>query len=362
MFESGSYNIRPEELKDVIAISSRNSIFVSRLLLDDPASLEHINDISRVVGNVGKTGMILMVAPQAPRLRKAGLDDFRLVTHAPFDWKLEDSFKATSLHLRFTEFEMAFNIGERGAIDKDLSLVETLVQVYERDRWVADIDVLPLFNPSNDLIRRNQVSCAGCSNHHNLPHRLLSVDNWEELLDVPEGLGKSNIGVVRAYDNWLARLAAACVSVQKGYRTVINPTKAVCWHCACRKKWGWRQDTILRSSKAVCCEEEYDPCINKDDDDGSDHDSDESEDSDSAGSLGSPELEEGAEPLTVEGLAEMAATNSLSGAPPMKLTAQDELRSIDDADGYESDETVLSLEPDDEDEEKRRHLPQVFIM
>jgi hypothetical protein len=161
MFESGSYNIDPSDLNEVIAISSLNSIFVSNIPLEDPFGIGHVDDITRVVGNVGKTGMVLMVAPHEPRIRKVELDEFRLVTHAPFNGKAEDSFKSTFGHLRFTEFEMAFNVGERGAIDKDLSLVETLSQVFERERWVADIDVLPLFQPHNDLIRRSQIKCAG---------------------------------------------------------------------------------------------------------------------------------------------------------------------------------------------------------
>jgi hypothetical protein len=128
IFESGTYNIVPAALDDVIAISSRNSIFASSLLHHDPSLIDHKDDITRVVGNVGKTGMVLMVAPQAPRLRKVDLNNFRLVSHTPFDGKSEDSFKSTSLHLRFTEFEMAFDVGQRGAIDKDLCLVETLIR------------------------------------------------------------------------------------------------------------------------------------------------------------------------------------------------------------------------------------------
>jgi hypothetical protein len=238
--ESGSYNVNPEELKEVIAISSRNSIFVSKLLLEDPVTLTHIDSITRVVGNVGKTGMVFMVAPQAPRVRQVILDNYQLVTHAPFDGKLEDSFVSTSLHLRFTEFEMPFNVGQRGAIDKDLCLVETLVQVFERDKWVADIDILALYDRNNALVRRNGIQCKGCSTAPEIPHQLRSMDNWEELLDTGESLVTLEVGVVRAHKNWLGRLAAACVSFQKGYRTVINPSEGACWQCSNQKDWGWQ--------------------------------------------------------------------------------------------------------------------------
>jgi hypothetical protein len=46
MFESGTYNIEPTALDDVIAISSRNSIFASKLLHHDPSSVEHRDDIT----------------------------------------------------------------------------------------------------------------------------------------------------------------------------------------------------------------------------------------------------------------------------------------------------------------------------
>lgn len=358
MLESGTYNIDPEELRDVIAISSRNSIFVSRLLLEDPASMDHVDDISRVVGNVGKTGMVLMVAPQAPRLREAELDDFRLVTHAPFDGKLEDSFKATSLHLRFTEFEMAFNVGERGAIDKDLCLVETLVQVFERDKWVADIDVLPLMDENNDLVRRNQVNCSGCSGDPDLAQRLKSVDNWEELLDAPEGLGRLNVGVFRAHDNWLARLAAACVCLQKGYRTVINLTKATCLHCSCRKSWGWSRDTVMVSDQAA----RHDAYGDKEDD-SSDFDSNVSDSSDIpeiSEPSEHPESEESleSEPVDISADTESIITTAFSLlSRPLSLEFEQGLRSIED-DGYESDETaVLEI-----DKYRRHRFPQIFII
>lgn len=363
MLESGTYNIDPKELRDVIAISSRNSIFVSRLLLEDPATTDHVNDISRVVGNVGKTGMVLMVAPQAPRLRKAELDDFRLVTHAHFDGRLEDSFKATSLHLRFTEFEMAFNVGERGAIDKDLCLVETLVQVFERDKWVADIDVLPLIDKNNDLIRRSQINCNGCSRDRDLPQRLRSVDNWEELLDAPEGLGRLNVGIFRAHDNWLARLAAACICLQKGYRTVINPTKATCWRCSCGKSWGWSPATVMKSDQAARRDAYGDR-----DDDSSDLESDVSDSSDISETPEIPELSESEESSDSQPVNISADTEPIMARPfqfqlrPASLKFGKPLRGIDD-DGYESDDTaVLAIGSYEENDERRGRLPQIFII
>ncbi|CAN9352434.1 unnamed protein product [Alternaria alternata] len=357
MFESGTYNIEPTALDDVIAISSRNSIFTSKLLHHDPSSIEHKDDITRVIGNVGKTGMVLMVAPQAPRLRKIDLNNFRLVSHAPFDGKSEDSFRSTSLHLRFTEFEMAFDVGQRGAIDKDLCLVETLIQVYDRDEWIADIDVLPLFNEGNDAIRRNNITCTGCSlasQSTDIPSWLVSVDNWEELLDAPKGLGKLNVAVFRAHDNWIARLAAACISLQRGFRIVINPVDKVCWGCCCRKKWGWSAETLSLSRHAALNHLDSEDLDDNDCEDSDEGDSSDSSKSDTSGSPHSETLTE--------------SDTSLSNLPDletgsMELSSytglvQEALRKMVTDPGYESDDTVFNVEG----ETQLHHMPQVFIL
>ena len=60
---------------------------------------------------------------------------------------------------------------------------------------------------------------------------LVAIDSWEELLDPPESLGKTNIGVLRAGSSWHARVAATSVSVQKKLRTVVLPTQPLCTVC-----------------------------------------------------------------------------------------------------------------------------------
>lgn len=52
---------------------------------------------------------------------------------------------------------------------------------------------------------------------------------WEELLDSPNHREKA--GVVRAYGNWIARLAATCISIQKGHRTILISKSPVCSAC-----------------------------------------------------------------------------------------------------------------------------------
>ncbi|KAK4446806.1 hypothetical protein QBC34DRAFT_145493 [Podospora aff. communis PSN243] len=260
-FESGGYDLHPEEFREVIAISTRNSLYVSEVLLGDPFSDLDMNEIRHVMGNVGKTGVVMMVAPLAPRVRSAQLDRWKQISHLRFNKAREDCFRATSLHLSFTDFEMPFDIGQRGSIDKDIHVrvVETVISVYDRTDWVADLDVLLLYEPAmpmNRFIHRlNQSPSAqdpSPSGHdraicrikydplaHVRPQPLTSIDNWEELLNIPPDMGLGHIGVVRAHDNWIARLATACVAAQKGFRTVILPTTDVCWECCAAQQWKW---------------------------------------------------------------------------------------------------------------------------
>jgi hypothetical protein len=59
----GSSNIEPDDLQEVMAISSDNSIFVAAALLSDPHAVVASRDLRYIVGNVGFSGLNLMVAP-----------------------------------------------------------------------------------------------------------------------------------------------------------------------------------------------------------------------------------------------------------------------------------------------------------
>ena len=115
-FESGGVRSDPKQLALVMAISSRNSIFIAGTLLSDPAKVVQGPDIRRVVGNVGKPGITLLVSPQNP-LVKPPSRDFRVITHDKYDYQRLDSFSGTSLHLSFTKWMFPLNDGEYGLID-----------------------------------------------------------------------------------------------------------------------------------------------------------------------------------------------------------------------------------------------------
>lgn len=188
MFESGHYNLLPSDLDENFAISSRNRLYVSSLLFRDPFFVDHIDDIEAVIGNVGHTGMALMVAPKEPRIKRLPLEHWHVGSHRCFDSQLDSHFEVTSLHLSFTEYEMPFDIGNRGDIDTDLCFVETLISVLDKGYWVADLDVLALFKDlEKKMIRRvvlpKRLGNDEClyhikDNQAPIPEQLVSFDDW----------------------------------------------------------------------------------------------------------------------------------------------------------------------------------------
>jgi hypothetical protein len=89
-------------------------------------------------------------------------------------------------------------------IDHNAQVVEAVISVYDRGRWVADIDILQV--DFHDMVRFNPV--ASCDGNHDQDYDFdyTSIDSWEELLDEPSG-----VGVFRAHMNWAARLAAMSI-------------------------------------------------------------------------------------------------------------------------------------------------------
>ena len=223
-FESGTYDLDPSALEHVFAMSSSNSLFVAAPLLNDPSQSHNDSTVLRVIGNIGRAGIAMLIAPQAPRTRKLEPDTWELVTHAPFDGKIEDSFRNTSLHLSFTQYTMPVNTGDYGGQDVEAFFLESLISVYDRDKWVADLDVLNMLG--SELFQRHTYTKACNHRHDQTPNfDLISIDNWEELLDSEEVRT-----VVRASRNPMARLATAAISVRQGRPTIILPDD-FCFAC-----------------------------------------------------------------------------------------------------------------------------------
>lgn len=233
MFDSGTCNLDPDSLREAFSMSSGNSIYVAAPLLCDPYEIPRQCEVRRVIGNVGRPGITMLVPPAEPKTRTLNNENWTLINHSPFEGKLEDCFQQTTIHLGFTQYDMPLNDGLQGhhIIDRTASLVETLVSVHDRGQWIADPDVLAALGQKRGRDMRLHSSACTCReakdvqkahkrkyNHSyedvfgNSKVPLVSLDNWEEFLDAPS----DGVLVVRAHQNWLARLAFTVMSVSRG--------------------------------------------------------------------------------------------------------------------------------------------------
>jgi hypothetical protein len=214
LFQTGHINIDPESLGGTMAISHGDSIFVAQRILLDPSENDIGCPVRRIVGNVGKAGLVILVPPRTPEMREQALSDWGVVNHTPFDGKYENNFVSTSLHLAFTGYELPIDVREHGSLNHEAFFVETVISVYEGGEWVADLDILKALSdyqhgwPENVKSKKKKIRTP-----------LVSVDNWHEILDNPEGNA-----IVRACGNKQARLAIATVASQLGYSfRIISP-------------------------------------------------------------------------------------------------------------------------------------------
>lgn len=230
MFECGQL-LDVAHFREVFAITSHDAIFVATPLLADPHDVPIETEIKRVLGNIGKPGVSLLVPPPEPRIREMNTDVWNLLNHNSFLGEIENSFQRTSMHLSFTQFQQGLldqTINEHH-IDANTVLHEALIQVFDSSAWVGDLDVLSTLN--SRLISRVQCNCSG-DTHSSLDtlqqsFRMITVDSWEELMIPPVDPA---ISVVRTAGNWIGRLAAVGISIRMRRLTVVLPNNR-CWRC-----------------------------------------------------------------------------------------------------------------------------------
>ncbi len=209
-----------------MAMSSGDSIYTSAALLCDPSQDSYSHAIARVRGNIGRPGIVYLVPPRDPLITKVAISEWPNINRENFDGQIKDSFHSTSLHLSFTGAQSRVNLEFSGAQDDDVYMLETLISVHDKGRWIADLNPLKTFTSDQLCI------IAPCDHkhlHHNTAHprqRMTSIENWLELIDGPE----SRYAIVQAHRNWEARLAAASISVVLGLHTLVLP-RDVCWEC-----------------------------------------------------------------------------------------------------------------------------------
>lgn len=225
LFETGSIDIHPDDLADVMAMSAGNSLFMAEYIFNDPSN-DSDTLVRRTIGNIGKPGVAFLLSAQGLDSLTLDYSNWKSIQHAPYNGKLENNFDQTTLHLTLTGDEQPLNIGQTGYHDKEVFLVEAVVRAYDKSRWVADLDIK--LRPRTRFQTLDELECA----HDELERDdysafkpVTSIDSWDELLDPPQ-----NTGVVRAKANWLARQAVAAFALQQS-RPLIVASGVICWGC-----------------------------------------------------------------------------------------------------------------------------------
>ena len=241
LYVENNFDIVPTQLKNVMAISSGNSMFIATALLSDPSRKDTRDKVSHVMGNVGRPGTALLVPPLEPRMMKLRLDHWHLINHNDWDGNARDCFGDSTLHLWFTGKIQEVDIGYSGAQDTELYILESVISVHGKGQWIADLDILKaLMDRPNIYPFRFKPHVSGqlvkygvpmtCPEGHDVMYQpsvlpLTAVENWTELL---ESLTKSCIFLANA--NWQARLAATLIATAQGRRVFVL-LGDVCWRC-----------------------------------------------------------------------------------------------------------------------------------
>ncbi|KAI0521209.1 hypothetical protein F5B22DRAFT_565905 [Xylaria bambusicola] len=208
-FETAS-NIA-DGLKDdsrILGLSGGDSIFILSKLVNDPVTNCSDHSFTRILGNTGHPGFSIFTIPANLRAREVDPAAWRIEPTA-FDNTYVDCFKSTSLHLSFTEWHAPVvqvqGIGQR---ESNVNLIEAVLSVRYSGKWVADVDIsAALKTASLKLVLKS--SCVHGNRAQEISSEMLAIETWDQVLDVPDGSV-----VVKATDNWLARLALVSVLCQ----------------------------------------------------------------------------------------------------------------------------------------------------
>ena len=200
-------------------------------MLCDPYDRPQPYELRRILGNVGKSGVSMLITPNEPMVRQRRPEAWSVINHSDFNGRAEDHFERTSLHLSFTKYSAPVYDGDPGSQDYQIQFLESVVSVYDSCTWVADIDILrALSDPM--VLRWPQREPCQHTEALQMSSDCVSVENWDEIIDRP-----AQPFVVRANGNPIARLAATAVLVQttphkliQAARLTVCPTN-LCWKC-----------------------------------------------------------------------------------------------------------------------------------
>ena len=249
-FETGGIDLASSEFESVMAISIGESIYVAAPLLIDPSETSQPDKVIRLDGNVGKSGLSLMVPPAEPMVSEPDPNSWRIIEREAYNGQLEDCFSRTSLHLSFTDWTVPVSTGAagRGRRSAEAMLVETLVSVFDRGNWIGDLDVLTALRrgcsqPDHKFFYRHTCDHDPTGMHEEKPcsEDIVAIRSWEEFLDRP-----NKTAVVMAHGNWEARLAAVAMGVARGDRVFLRRA-ALCRVCLLELETYGGEDLLNRA-------------------------------------------------------------------------------------------------------------------
>ncbi|KAF5646896.1 uncharacterized protein FTJAE_1894 [Fusarium tjaetaba] len=214
----------------IMGLSFEDSIIVPASLVHDPG--EKAPRFIRILGNIGRPGLTLLVAPANPMLAPLDEGVWRISNLNRFNGKAEDMLSTTSLHLSFTDWSQPLSSrGASGGRDVQCALMEAVISIKDSGQWVGDVDILKALESDMIHVARLDPFCSHARG--TLPqNHMHSIECWDELRDCPE-----EQLVIRASGNWVARLAAVSYLAQKmgtkdmrTSRIFICPDN-ICWAC-----------------------------------------------------------------------------------------------------------------------------------
>lgn len=135
LFDSGTFNVPPSHMDEIMAISSGDSLFIAAPLLSDPMeSRTRGPKLKHIMGNIGRAGTALLKPPDNPRIRKVGVEQWYFISGENWDGQRKDTFQDTSLHLWFTGSSLAIDSQKKmlGEKDVDLYMLESVVSIHGR--------------------------------------------------------------------------------------------------------------------------------------------------------------------------------------------------------------------------------------
>ncbi|KAL2063194.1 hypothetical protein VTL71DRAFT_4998 [Oculimacula yallundae] len=226
MMQTGSSDIEPKDLTEVMAISADNSIFVAGVLLSDPHMMVDTTSIRHIVGNVGYPGLNLMISPAGNLAIRPPKNEIRNVSRSNYDYNRTDKFEGTSLHLTFTGQRFPLISTDVNDIDQGIFHLQTVVSLWDAGKHVADLNILDVHRKE---FSRVQMLCSCAVPLVRMEGlRMTCLDLWDDIIFPPR-----RQAMMRSKGNWAARLAAAAIFIQQGreHSVAFLPEGTVCWKC-----------------------------------------------------------------------------------------------------------------------------------